>query len=199
MKRRNHKMHARYLAYGAIIAAMYAALTHLQNILIPNSASMAVQFRASEALCVLAFFTPAAVPGLTLGCALFNLSFAGALPLEAALEQAGKLLEDVPAAARRCEKSAQALKNGENLAAALAAADFLPPAESRLLSIALREGSGDRAMDDIADRLMEEAEEAMESAVAKVEPAMVLIASALVGVILLAVMLPLMNIMAVIG
>ena len=127
------------------------------------------------------------------------MGLAGALPLEAALEQAGKLLEDVPAAARRCEKSAQALKNGENLAAALAAADFLPPAESRLLSIALREGSGDRAMDDIADRLMEEAEEAMESAVAKVEPAMVLIASALVGVILLAVMLPLMNIMAVIG
>ena len=92
MKRRNHKMHARYLAYGAIIAAMYAALTHLQNILIPNSASMAVQFRASEALCVLAFFTPAAVPGLTLGCALFNLSFAGALPLDALVGSAATLL-----------------------------------------------------------------------------------------------------------
>ena len=85
-------MHARYLAYGAIIAAMYAALTHLQNILIPNSASMAVQFRASEALCVLAFFTPAAVPGLTLGCALFNLSFAGALPLDALVGSAATLL-----------------------------------------------------------------------------------------------------------
>lgn len=92
MKRRNHKMHARYLAYGAIIAAMYASLTHLQNILIPNSASMAVQFRASEALCVLAFFTPAAVPGLTLGCALFNLSFAGALPLDALVGSAATLL-----------------------------------------------------------------------------------------------------------
>lgn len=92
MKRRNHKMHARYLAYGAIIAAMYAALTHLQNILIPNSASMAVQFRASEALCVLAFFAPAAVPGLTLGCALFNLSFAGALPLDALVGSAATLL-----------------------------------------------------------------------------------------------------------
>ena len=43
---------------------------------------MAVQMRAAEALCVLAFFTPAAIPGLGLGCLLFNLSFAGALPLD---------------------------------------------------------------------------------------------------------------------
>ena len=72
----------RFLVQGALIAAMYAALTHLQNLLLPNSASMAIQFRASEALCVLAFFTPAAVPGLTVGCFLFNLTTAGALPLD---------------------------------------------------------------------------------------------------------------------
>lgn len=65
-----------------MIAAAYVVLTHLQNILIPDSASFAIQFRASEALCVLAFFTPAAVPGLTVGCLLFNVSFAGALPLD---------------------------------------------------------------------------------------------------------------------
>ena len=73
---------SRFLAQGAMIAALYVGLTHLQNVLIPNSASFAIQFRASEALCVLAFFTPAAVPGLTIGCLLFNLSFAGALPLD---------------------------------------------------------------------------------------------------------------------
>ena len=64
------------------MAALYVVLTHLQNFLIPDSASFAIQFRASEALCVLALFTPAAVPGLTLGCLLFNISFAGALPLD---------------------------------------------------------------------------------------------------------------------
>jgi len=73
---------ARYLAHGALIAALYAALTHAQNLLLPNSASMAIQFRLSEALCVLAFFTPAAIPGLTVGCLLFNITFAGALPLD---------------------------------------------------------------------------------------------------------------------
>ena len=76
------KRHSRIIAYSALIAAMYAALTHFQNLLIPGSATWAIQFRASEALCVLAFFTPAAIPGLTLGCLLFNLTFAGALPLD---------------------------------------------------------------------------------------------------------------------
>lgn len=70
------------LVRSALIAALYAALTHLQNLLIPNSASWAIQFRASEALCVLAFFTPAAVPGLAVGCLVFNLSSAAALPLD---------------------------------------------------------------------------------------------------------------------
>ena len=50
--------------------------------LFPNSASMAIQFRASEALCVLAFFTPAAIPGLTIGCLLFNVTSGAALPLD---------------------------------------------------------------------------------------------------------------------
>jgi uncharacterized membrane protein len=76
------KKDTRYVVYAALIAALYAALTHAQNLIFPGSASMAIQFRASEALCVLAFFTPAAIPGLTIGCLLFNLTFSGALPLD---------------------------------------------------------------------------------------------------------------------
>lgn len=70
------------MAHAAIIAALYAVLTHLQNLLLPGSASWAIQCRLSEILCVLAFFTPAAVPGLTVGCFLFNVTFAAALPLD---------------------------------------------------------------------------------------------------------------------
>ncbi len=73
---------SRFLTHGALLAALYVALTYLQNFLIPGSASWAIQFRVSEALCVLAFFTPAAIPGLTVGCLLFNISFAGAMPLD---------------------------------------------------------------------------------------------------------------------
>lgn len=70
------------LAHAAIIGALYVVLTHLQNILLPGSATWAIQMRLSEALCILAFFTPAAVPGLTIGCLLFNLTYAAVLPLD---------------------------------------------------------------------------------------------------------------------
>ena len=86
------KSKSRFLAHGAMIAALYAALTYLQNFLIPGSATWAIQFRASEALCVLALSTPAAVPGLTVGCVLFNLTFAGALPLDVPLGGLATLL-----------------------------------------------------------------------------------------------------------
>ena len=76
------RKNTRFIVHAALIAALYAALTHCQNLLFPNSASMAIQFRASEALCVLAFFTPAAIPGLGLGCLLFNLTSSVVLPLD---------------------------------------------------------------------------------------------------------------------
>lgn len=72
----------RYWAHAAIIAALYAVLTHMQNLLLPGSASWAIQCRLSEMLCVLALFTPAAIPGLSVGCLLFNLTFSPALPLD---------------------------------------------------------------------------------------------------------------------
>ena len=79
------------ITYAAIIAALYVALTYGQNMLLPGSASMAIQFRAAEALCVLAFFTPAAIPGLTIGCLLFNISN-GAIPLDFIIGSAASLL-----------------------------------------------------------------------------------------------------------
>ena len=62
----------RLLATGAAIAAMYAALTYLSAAM--NLAYGPVQFRVSEALTVLPVFTPAAVPGLALGCFISNLT-----------------------------------------------------------------------------------------------------------------------------
>ena len=76
------RKHTRHLAHGAIIAALYAVLTHMQNLILPGSATWAIQMRLSEVLCILAFFTPAAIPGLSVGCLLFNLTFSAALPLD---------------------------------------------------------------------------------------------------------------------
>ena len=66
-----------YLCTAAIIAAMYVALTHVSNAL--GLASGVIQCRISEALCILPFFTPAAVPGLTVGCIIANLTTSASL------------------------------------------------------------------------------------------------------------------------
>lgn len=56
------------IVFGAAIAGIYIVLTML---FLPISFGP-VQFRISEALCILPFFTPAAVPGLFIGCLLSN-------------------------------------------------------------------------------------------------------------------------------
>ncbi len=76
------KHKTRDLTHAAMLAALYVVLTFLQNILLPGTTSMAIQFRLSEVLCVFALFTPSAVWGLGIGCMIYNISYAGALPLD---------------------------------------------------------------------------------------------------------------------
>ncbi len=59
----------RNLVFGALIAAIYVVLTMVFR---PISFGP-VQFRISEVLCVLPYFTPAAIPGVTIGCLISNL------------------------------------------------------------------------------------------------------------------------------
>ena len=61
-KKDSQKVH--FMAQASMIAAIYTALTLALS---PVSYGP-VQFRISEALCILPYFTPAAVPGLFLGC-----------------------------------------------------------------------------------------------------------------------------------
>ena len=62
---------ALYLTRGAMIAALYVALTYFSNLF--GLANGAIQFRLSEALCILPMFFPEAVPGLFIGCLISNL------------------------------------------------------------------------------------------------------------------------------
>ena len=56
-----------FIVQGAMIAALYVVLTMLANAL--GLSSYSIQIRFSEALCILPFFTPAAIPG----CLIANL------------------------------------------------------------------------------------------------------------------------------
>ena len=61
-----------FITQAAVIAALYVALTYASNAL--GLAYNAVQFRLSEILTILPVFTPAAIPGLAIGCIIANLS-----------------------------------------------------------------------------------------------------------------------------
>ena len=60
-----------YLTRGALIAALYVALTYASSLF--GLSSGVIQFRLSEALCILPMLMPEAVPGLAVGCLLANL------------------------------------------------------------------------------------------------------------------------------
>lgn len=68
---KKHRRSTLFLCQAGLIAAIYTVLTVYVGAL--GLANGAVQFRISEALCVLPFFSLAAVPGLTIGCLLSNL------------------------------------------------------------------------------------------------------------------------------
>lgn len=59
---------ARYITEVAVIAALYATLT---IIFLPISYGQ-IQVRISEVLTILPFLTPAAIPGLFIGCVVAN-------------------------------------------------------------------------------------------------------------------------------
>lgn len=63
----------RFIAQAGVIAALYAAMTLLVLQFPAQLGWGLVQFRVSEAVTVLALFTPAAIPGLTIGSVLANL------------------------------------------------------------------------------------------------------------------------------
>ena len=125
------------------------------------------------------------------------MGMASGLPVEEAVSLSANLMEGK--ARKRCQECGQRLEKGESLGAALRLSGLLPPRQSRLLELGQHSGAGDASMEKIARDLGEEGEAALAALVGRVEPALVLVCSVLVGLILLSVMLPLMHIMSAIG
>lgn len=67
-----------FLVQAAMIAAIYVVLTFIANAF--GLANYAVQVRFSEALTILPYFTPAAIPGLFAGCIISNILTGCILP-----------------------------------------------------------------------------------------------------------------------
>lgn len=95
----------------------------------------------------------------------------------------------------RCRKL---VSEGEDLSAAIHEAGIFSGVYSRLVSIGQKTGNMDESMSRIAALYQEEIDTRMSNMLAVLEPAMVIIISIIVGIILLSVMLPLIGIMAAI-
>lgn len=121
----------------------------------------------------------------------------GLMP-EESVELAAKLCKDLPIA-QACETCISLLREGQPLAKSLDACGLLPSAQCRMLELGFRSGCEDSVIRQIAAQLHEDAQNALEGALGRIEPTMVLTTSILVGLILLSVMLPLMDIMSTIG
>ena len=72
MKKRNSAI---YLSRGGLIAALYVVITWVCSLM--GLSSGVIQFRFSEALCILPVFMPEAVPALFVGCFISNIISGG--------------------------------------------------------------------------------------------------------------------------
>lgn len=121
------------------------------------------------------------------------------LPAEEALLLAEGLMADCPGAAARCADCREMLLAGQPLSAALEHAALFSPADCRMLAVGERTGNLAEVADRLAQRMAQDAEDALEERILRIEPVMILVTSVLVGVLLLTVMLPLIDIMNAIG
>ena len=85
----NTNYSVRGLIHGGMIAALYVALTFVSAQL--GLSSGVIQLRLSEALCILPVFTPAAIPGLAIGCMLAN-AMTGGIILDVVLGSIATLI-----------------------------------------------------------------------------------------------------------
>ena len=127
-----------------------------------------------------------------------NLCIRSGLDIDQSLEMAERLVdhEKVKAKIADCRKR---MMEGETFDQALEESHLFSGVYGKMISIGVRTGAMDQVMGKIAGRYEEEVTERLQNGVAMIEPTMVAVLSAMVGLILLSVMLPLMGIMSNLG
>ena len=121
------------------------------------------------------------------------------LNIEEAFRTAMKFQDTTPKVQKRYEACLERLERGEPLAESFRAEKILEASYCRILDLGAKSGTSDDAMAEIARRMDDAVQMDIERKVGKIEPTIVIITSILVGIILIAVMLPLVNIMSSIG
>ncbi len=121
------------------------------------------------------------------------------LTIDEALSVAGEVLDDRSLVKHRLALCRKHMKEGGSLAVGIRDSELFDPTVCRLIELGVKSGNIETVMEETARRLDGESEELEERLLGRVEPTLVVIASLLVGMILLSVMLPLTQIMTAIG
>ncbi|WP_458407246.1 type II secretion system F family protein [Anaerotignum sp.] len=126
-----------------------------------------------------------------------HMGVSGGLDTDRALEIAESFCEDgMKEKVLACRESALM---GTPLADAIAEQELLKPMYCRMLSVGVKTGDLDAALEEISRRSEEEASAALQKMASRVEPTVVIILCVVVGVLLLSVMFPLVGIMNSLG
>ncbi len=127
------------------------------------------------------------------------MAISSGLHTDEAVSLAGEVCADLSGMAARAERCRTLLEEGAGLEEGLLKAGLLSPRESRLLALGIRAGETDTVMGEIAQRGEEQVLDELDRKLSLVEPALVILMSLIVGLILFSVMLPLMGIMSSLG
>lgn len=128
-----------------------------------------------------------------------SMAVASGLSMEESVALSAKLCGGAREIDERTERCRKEIEEGGSPADALADSGLFSGRDCRLLKLAEQTGSLPDTLEDLAQRQEEESLRRIDRTVGAIEPAIVVITSALAGVILLSVMLPLMGLLSTIG
>ena len=123
------------------------------------------------------------------------MTLSSGLSPEESLNYAEKLTSN-PVFSRKIAECRRLTEEGEPLSKALTQAGIFTGPYARMASIASKAGMLDEVMADIADQYQEELDQRLSAIIGGIEPALVIVLSVIVGMILMSVMLPLAGILS---
>lgn len=121
-----------------------------------------------------------------------SMTISSGMDIDESLEMSKKLCDkDI---SKKIDSCQEIMKNGTSFDKAVQKSDILDPISSRRLTVSFRTGRTDEAMKKIADEYTEQVNTAIDEKISRVEPALVVIMSVLVGFVLFSVMLPMLSV-----
>ncbi len=189
---------SRSVSLGVLVLAGACALFALFFLLLSFFPRLKNELSRRALACLSATNTGKAVSRARFASAM-TMALASGLDTDEALSLVRTMFTDAHDALKRVDACADCLREGRQFDDALYISGLLSARDSRMAGLGVKTGSIETVMSEIAERAETYAQESIDALLARIEPALVLAASVVIGGILLSVMLPLAGIMSSIG